>query len=264
MRVRPTLYVTVLVACTLSTTQVDAGERRFTYVYEATTLRQGEWEFEQWVTWKTSKETDRSFDRFDFRTEVEYGVTDYFQVGFYLSDWRYEENSPKANSRGDWRDVAVETILNLSDPTTDPIGLALYGEILIGDELFELEGKVIVQKNFAKLTLAYNATIEAEWEGNHYNEDNGEFLQSLGLSYQFSPRFLAGMELLHEVAIPDWRGASGKGVLYLGPNFSFRTESWWATLTPLFQVSDVETEPDFQMRILFGVPLGGLPKNQRL
>ncbi len=257
MRARATLCVTVLMACAWTASEVDAGERRFTYVYEATTLQQGEWEFEQWVTWKTAKEDDRDFDRFDFRTEVEYGVTDYFQVGVYLSDWRYEENSPKAERRSDWRDVAVETILNLSDPTTDPIGLALYGEILLGDELFELEGKIILQKNFAKLTLAYNATIEAEWEGNRFSEDNGEFLQTVGLSYQLSPRFLAGVELLHEVSIPDWRGASGKGVLYVGPNVSYRTATWWATLTPLFQVSDVETEPDFQMRLLFGVPLGG-------
>ncbi|MCH8966585.1 MAG: hypothetical protein IID43_02815 [Planctomycetes bacterium] len=244
-------------ATVLASSRVDAGERRFTYVYEATTLQKGEWEFEQWVTWKTAKETNRDFDRFDFRTEIEYGVTDHFQLGFYLSDWRYEENRPKGKHRGDWRDVAVEAIWNLTDPNTDPVGLALYGEVKIGDALLELEGKLIVQKNFGKIALAYNATIEAEWEGHHFDEDKGELQQTVGLSYQFSPRFLVGMELLHEIAIPDWRGASGKGVLYVGPNFSYRTRRWWATLTPLFQVSDVEDEPDFQMRLIFGMPLGG-------
>lgn len=46
--------------------------------------------------------------------------------------------------------------------------------------------------------------------------------------------------MLHEIKMPDWRGARGKGILYLGPNFSYRTEKWWATVTPMFQVSDVE------------------------
>ena len=257
MKKRHALYVALLYASAMTTGRVDAGERRFTYVYEATTLMKGEWEFEQWVTWKTAKETNRDFDRFDFRTEIEYGVTDHFQLGFYLSDWRYEENRPKGKHRGDWRNVAVEAIWNLTDPTTDPVGLALYGEVKIGDKLFELEGKLIVQKNLGKLSLAYNATIEAEWEGIQLDEDNGEFQQTVGLSYQFSPKFLAGVELLHEIAIPDWRGASGKGIFYAGPNFSYRTPKWWATLTPLFQISDVEDEPDFQMRLIVGFPLGG-------
>jgi hypothetical protein len=237
--------------------QSDAGERRFTYLYEATTHAKGEWEFEQWVTWKTSKENDRDFDRFDFRTELEYGVTDSFQLGIYLSDWRYESNVPEGENHGKWRNAALEGIWNLSNPTTDPIGVALYAEVEVGDELFELEGKLILQKNFGKFTLAYNAVIEAEWEGAHYEVDNGELEQTLGMSYQFSPRFLAGFELLHEVSIPDWAGARGKGVLYMGPNFSYRTKSWWATLTPLFQVSDVEDEPDFQMRLIVGFPFGG-------
>jgi len=235
----------------------NANERRFTFVYEATTQKQGDWEFEQWVTWKTAKDNTRDFDRFDFRTEIEYGVTDHLQLGFYLSDWRYEETHSENKRRGDWRDVAVESIWNLADPTADPIGLSLYSEVKLGDELFELEGKIILQKNIGKLMLAYNATIEAEWEGHRYDEDNGEFQQTLGISYQFSPSFLAGVELLHEIAIPDWQGAQGKGVLYVGPNFSYRTQRWWATLTPLLQVSDVKDEPDFQMRLIFGVPIGG-------
>lgn len=257
MNKRLALCVVLSTVAAISTGRVDAGERRFTYVYEATTAKQGEWEFEQWVTWKTAKETNRDYDRFDFRTEIEYGVTDNFQLGLYLSDWRYEENRPEGKHRGDWRDVAVEAIWNLADPATQPVGLALYGELKYGDELFEVEGKFIAEKRFGKLTLAYNAIIEAEWEGHHYDEDNGELAQTAGLSYQFSPKFLAGVELVHEFGIPDWRGVRGKAVLYVGPNFSYRTENWWATLTPLFQLSDVEDEPDFQMRLIFGVPLGG-------
>ena len=252
MKIRNTLRVAILCASTIATGSVDAGERRFTYVYEATTLAKGEREYEQWVTWKTAKETDRDFDRFDFRHELEWGVTDNFQLAFYFADWRYDADKRK----GDFRDIALEAIYNFTSPVTDPVGLSLYGEIQIGDEKLELEGKLILEKDFGSVVLAYNAILEAEWEGSHLEEDKGEFAQTVGLSYQFSPRFLAGIELLHEIEIPDWRGARGKGLLYLGPNFSYRTEKWWATLTPLFQVSDVEDEPDFQMRLIVGFSLG--------
>jgi len=245
-----------LLAFVLASADAPAGERRFTYVYEATTLPKGQWEFEQWVTWKTAKENNRGFDRFDFREEIEVGVTDKWQLGFYLSDWRYEENVQDNKRGGDWKNIAVESIYNLTNPVTDPVGLALYGEVKIGDKKFELEGKIIVQKNIGPVVVAYNAILEAEWEGDRFEEDKGKIEQTAGISYQFSPRLLVGMELLHEISIPDWAGVRGKGVLYLGPNISYRAEKWWMTLTPLFQVSDVEDEPDFQMRLLVGVSLG--------
>jgi len=232
------------------TSGLFADDRLFTFSYEATTMPPGRLEYEQWVTWKTAKETDRDFDRFDFRHELEFGLTDSFQLGLYVSDWRYEEGVG-----GDWRDVAVEGIFNLTNPVTDPVGLALYGEVKVGDELFELEGKLIAQKNWGRFTLVYNAIIEAEWEGDSFEEDNGVLAQTAGFSFQFAPQFSMGAELLHEVEIPDWQGARGKGRLYLGPNFAYRAERWWATLTPMFQVSDVEDEPDFQMRLIVGIHL---------
>ena len=252
MKTNHTICVVALCACTIATSRVDASERRFTYIYEATTLPKGQWEYEQWITWKTAKESDRDFDRFDFRHEFEWGVTDNFQLGFYVADWRYDADK----RQGDFRDVALEAIYNFTNPVTDPIGLSLYGEIQIGDEKLELEGKIILEKGFGPFVLAYNAILEAAWEWHHFVEDKGVIQQVAGISYQFSPRFLMGIELLHELQIPDWAGVQGKGILYLGPNFSYRTEKWWATLTPLFQVSDVEDEPHFQIRLIVGFHLG--------
>ena len=242
----------VVALCLLAAAAAAYGsERRFTYVYEATTLPKGALEYEQWITWKTAKENNRDYDRYEFRHELEYGVTDNFQIGLYLGDWRYEESPGKRE--GDFRDFAVEGIYNVLDPVTSPIGLGLYGEIQIGDEKLELEGKLLLQKNFGPVVLAYNAVIEAEWEGHHFDEDNGTLEQTFGASYQFSPQLTAGFELVHEFSIPDWAGIRGKSVLSMGPNVSYRAESWWVTLTPLFQVSDVEDEPDFQMRLLIGI-----------
>ena len=227
-----------------------AGERRFTFVYEATTMPAGAAEYEQWITWKTHKDADPDFDRIDFRHELEFGVTDRLQVALYLSDWRYQ-NGDSVEDGAEWRDAAVEIIYNLTDPVTEPFGLALYGELKLGDELVEIEGKLIVQKDIGEWVFAWNGTIEAEWEGPNLDEDKGKFEQTLGGSYQFSPKLLGGFELVHEVEYDDWSDW-GDQVLYLGPNLSYRPGQWWTTITALTQVTDVDAEPDFQLRLIFG------------
>ena len=85
-----------------------------------------------------------------------------------------------------------------------------------------------------------------------YEDDKGEFVQTAGVSYQFSPRFLVGAELLHEVEFDDWEH-TGRNVMYLGPNTSFRGDKWFLTVAPLFQVSNVDSEVDFLTRMIFGV-----------
>lgn len=227
-----------------------ADERRFTFVYEATTIPAGALEYEQWVTWATDKDSDPHFDRFDIRHEIEIGLTNRLQMGLYLSDWRLQRGD-SVDDGAKWRNVAVELKYNLTDPTADVLGSALYGEIKIGDELFELEGKIILQKNIGQWVVAWNGTIEAEWEGEDFGEDNGKFEQSLGASYQIMPSLTAGAEILHEIEYHDWSDW-GDHAVYVGPNVSYRTADWWITATPLFQVSDVSSEPDFQVRVLFG------------
>jgi len=230
--------------------KAEADERRFTYTYEATTLPVGVVEYEQWVTWKTDKDVDSRYDRVEFRHELEFGVTDDFQLAFYLSDWR-SQRGDSVDDGVEWRNVAVEGIYALTDPVTEWLGSALYGEIKFGDQLFELEGKLILQKNVGKWVFAWNGTVAAEWEGSNYDEDKGEFAQTIGGSYQFTPSLLAGFEVLHEIEYDDWSEWEDH-VVYVGPNASYRNENWWITVTPLFQVTDVETEPNFQVRFIFG------------
>src|SRR5687768_446888 len=83
--------LTVVGVALATTGQAKAGERRFTYVYEATTMTPGHLEYEQWLTWKTHSDNDPEFDRFDFRHELEFGLTDRLQLGLYLSDWRIQD-----------------------------------------------------------------------------------------------------------------------------------------------------------------------------
>lgn len=245
--------ISAAVAAVFAASTASGDQRLFTYVYEATTMPKGAVEYEQWATWLTDKPDDSSFDRLDFRHELEWGLTDHLQLGLYLADWRYENGRSVDDDGVEYRDSALEVIYNLTSPVTDGVGMALYGEYKVGPDLQELEGKLIVQKNLGAVVLAYNAILEAQWEqeGGRW-EDNGQVAQTAGASYMLSPQFSLGAELLHEVPLPDW-SESDPSVLYAGPNFSWRLGRWWVTITQFFQVTDEAGEPDFQTRLITGV-----------
>ena len=223
-----------------------ANDRRFVYSYETTPMAKGAWEIEPWFTYKHYDDKDR----WEFRYELEYGVTDRLTLAAYLSDWRITDPDV-GESKAEWRTAGLEALYALSDPTKDWIGSALYGEVLIGPEKFAIEGKLLLQKNFGPLAVVYNAIIEAEWEGEDYDERVGVWENTFGVSYSFSPSFSIGVEALHEVEFADWSEA-GDHVFYLGPNVSYRTKSTWATLAGLAQVSDVDGEPEAQVRLIMG------------
>ena len=162
------------------TSLAEAGSRRFTYSYETTTMSKGAMELESWVTWKTQKDSDPGFERFDMRNEFEYGVTDRLQLAFYFFDWRYEESDADSGDTT-FHDVALEAIYNLTDPNSCPFGTALYGEVKGSDDFFELEAKFLLQKNLGNWMFVYNVGGEVKWE-NDYQDDVAELMQSLGVA----------------------------------------------------------------------------------
>lgn len=242
--------VTGLGAILALATTAQAGSRHFTYTYETTTMSKGAMELETWATWKTNKASDGDFERFDIRHEFEYGVTDRFQLALYFADWRYEKSSDH-DSETTFQDVAVEAIYNLTDPNTTAFGSAVYGEIKGSDDFIELEAKLLLQKNIGSWILAYNIGGEIAWE-DHYEEDEAELKQTLGICYQVNPSFSVGAEVLHEIAAPDVDTLGDSGV-YAGPNLMWRHKQFSAAFTGLWQVTSLDDEPDFQLRTILSI-----------
>jgi hypothetical protein len=246
----------VTLAGLLPALTLQAGERRFTYVYESTTAAKGEVEIENWMTWETQKEDGLRGNTFKFRHELEYGVTDRLQLAIYAADWKVVDNvaGGEDGAHAIYEDTALEAVYSLTNPVTDWIGSAIYGEVKLGDQKFELEGKAILQKNFGPLVIAYNATLEAEWEGERFGsfeERTGAFEQTLGASWQFTPNFLVGGEFLHEIEFSEWQ-SPGEQIVYVGPNASFRFDRFYVTTTAMIQATAIQEEPDFQLRTIFG------------
>ena len=239
----------ILLLCMLPTTAALAGARHFTFLYEAPTSAPGSIESENWITWQRVTNPERS-DQIGFRHEIEIGVTDRFQASIYFVDWSYARDSKQ--STFNYSDSAIELIYNLTNPVIDPVGLSIYGEISAGRQHFELESKLIAQKNFGPLILDYNLTLEAEWEEQGLQEHQGEMQQALGASYELSPRISVGLEFLHEFVFPDWRDEGKIRNVFVGPNVAFRHQNWFVTVTALAQATNTSDEADFKVRAIFG------------
>ena len=234
----------------LQATAAVAGVRHFGYVYEAVTTAPGSLDIENWVTWSRTSNPQR-VDEVDFRHEFEFGVTENFQASLYVADWFYAADPERSGFT--YSDSAVELIYNLTNPVTDPIGLAMYEEIRAGDRLFELESKIIAQKNLGPLILAYNLTLEAVWEGTGLQERQGELQQALGASYEVSQKLSVGVEMLHEFVFTEWHDNERIRNFFVGPDVSFRHQNWFVTVTALAQATNTPDEADFQLRTIFGI-----------
>ena len=226
-----------------------AGARHFTFVYEAPTSPPGSVEIENWVT---TRFADGLSDA-QFRHEIEIGVTEHFQASVYVANWEYTRSSD--NRGAHYQSSALEVIYNFTNPVADPIGISVYQEVGAGRRSFESETKLIAQKNFGPLILAYNLVLEGEWEEEGLREHNGEIQQVLGASYEISPRVSVGAEMVHEILLPAWKTSEAENNFFLGPNISYRGDRWFATVTGLAQTTRTEGEPDYQMRLIFGISL---------
>jgi hypothetical protein len=253
LRYRSLLSPVLAIATTaLIVASADAGQRRFAFSYPTTTSPKGSIELENWVTFKHAAGEGKDLNAFEFKHELEFGVTDHLQISIYPANWSYNSADPERTSRYD--ETAIEAVYNLTDPTTSFLGSAIYLEVAFGEKAFDIEGKLLLEKNLGPWTVSYNAVLEAEWEGEKfgsYQERNGEFQQTVGIAYDITKGFSVGAELVHEVELPNWGDSEGSFV-YAGPNISVRSGRAFATIAALFQLTGEDEEPDLQTRLIFG------------
>jgi len=242
---------------------VQADDRKFTYSYEAKTLPQGTWEFEQWATLQAAKNGGR-WGSLLFREEIEYGVTDRLNASIYLN-LAYQGNRGVPGFDDDlsfgFESMSTEWKYKLTDPAADPIGVLLYAELAFSDGAYEIETKLVLSKEIGPWTFAYNFIYEAEysksddpaqipqWTWEH------EIFNTVGVSYSFSPKVAIGVEAYDAYRI-DYFNNSSTHAFFVGPNVHVSGGSWWATLTFLRQVTSEFSDDDntkYSVRLIIGV-----------
>jgi len=230
----------LLLAAILGPGSVAATERIFAYTYEPETLPKGAFEFEQWVTWRGGRNDavgQADFSRWEFREELEYGVTDNYQLALYANSrhfsWRDPE-SHKETSNFLWDGVSIENKYLLLNPAEHAVGLALYLEPTISDREFELEQKIIIGQRCGDWKWAVNFVHETEWSLLE-DKTEGVFEFTAGLSRVIAKRWHIGFEVRDHNTVPEYDTWESTAV-FLGPAVSYHAERWWVTLSVLPQI----------------------------
>ena len=232
--------ISVAIACTtLAGASSRADERLFTYTYEPETTPKGVFEFEQWVTSRVGRNSavgQSDYQRWQFREEFEYGVTDNYTLSLYVNhDYeRFVDGSGARRADYDFTGISIENKYRILNPADHKVGLTLYLEPTYDGRNAELEQKIILGQRCGDWKWALNLTHATEWR-NHFREKEGELEISFGLARQLNPHWSAGIEIRDHNELPDyseWENTS----LSIGPCVSYKREGWWAALTVMPQV----------------------------
>ncbi len=232
--------LTGLLATSALVVPSHADERRFTYTYEPETLPAGAMEFENWVTLGTQRSSavgQKNYNQWDFRQELEYGVSDRYTVALYLNEraTSFEDASTGDNeSSFDWKGVSLENRFNVLNPAEHAVGLTLYLEGRYSGEEAEIEEKLILGQRHGDWKWAFNLIQGTEWEDN-LRDIEGELGASIGLARDLNTHWSVGLELRDETLVPDYKEFESTA-LFLGPVVTYHQEKWWVALTVMPQI----------------------------
>jgi len=248
-------------ALMLTAPLASAGEGTFGWVYTLDLQPKGELEFEQRVQLNQNQAAG-TYQLWQSRTELEYGVTDNFQLAGYVNSSRvnakgnntactgeevscpftggYLVNNNEGNnspySRGRYDGVSLEAIYRLTNPVTSPLGVGLYLEPTIGPTKNELEARILLQSNFLDDKLVVAANLIAATEKQRWLTDGSNGLESmldvlLGVSYRFAPRWTGGLEARQHNDFATWNFAQQtQSAWFVGPNLHYADKNWWTTV----------------------------------
>ncbi|MBI5020720.1 MAG: hypothetical protein HZB59_04735 [Ignavibacteriales bacterium] len=215
-----------------------ADNRRYVWTYEYQTLSAGRGEFEQYTTLSSLDMNHSKGNTIaEHQLELEVGMTDRFDFGIYQI---FKQNPGEALSYDGYKLRGRYRLGERGEYIFDPL---LYLEYKGNTDFseHEIEGKIILAKDFGKLNIAMNPIFVYEYE------DKWEYQTeyALGTSYEVSEMFKFGME-----------AKGGKNGNYIGPVIAHGTEKFWMTIGSAFKVGTVkEGKPEFQIRLLLGVGL---------
>jgi hypothetical protein len=276
MNARTTIGAALAAGC-ICLSPAHADERRFTYTYEPEVLPQGGLEFEQWLTLRTQRTKDGevqqdNYNLWEFREELEYGVTDNYSVSLYLNaaaeSFRdFSENPAVDRSSFKFQGISLENRYMLLNPANHSVGLTLYLEPRYSGDEAEVEQKIILGQRYGDWKWAFNLVHATEWEDNLHSVE-GEVEADLGISRDLGKHWSIGLEARNHNELPDYRIWENTA-LFVGPVVSYRHEKWWAALSVMPQIfganfhgnpdsnSHLELEGHERMniRLLFGVSL---------
>lgn len=234
--------VPVLLACllvpTLLAAPAAANVRSFAYTQESRVLAPGESELEPWTTFRVGR--SRYYSAIDGRLELEHGLLDHLQMALY---WNFSTQTQdvvtdpltrdiQRQSESEFSSASLELKYQLSDPTADVLGSALYLETTLGPRESELEAKLIFDRALGSWLIAANAIAELELEPTRGAEgselETALWLEpTLGAAYLLGHGTSLGVELRAPIGVA---GEAESATLFGGPVVRWSDRGYWAAL----------------------------------
>ncbi len=230
------LYISVFIFVLISSTFAD--RRSYVWTYQYMTLPESATELEFYQTTKLAE-----FDTWEYRIEVEHGITDHLDFSVYQIFNQREGDSFRWDAvqfRSRYRFGEVGQYL------LDPLIYIEYNRKLDLTEPHKIETKLILAKNINKFNLAVNPVYELFFDPGTEHELGLD----IGFSYEFSPKFILGLESTSRFEFDNNETKTGS---YFGPTISFASGNWWYTIGTGFGMT--KESDDARVRFLMGIAL---------
>ena len=233
-------------AIIIAVPSVQADRRKYVWTYQTTTMAPDAKELE---FYSTVKENATKSDSWEYKVELEQGISPKFDIAMYQIFTQSEGASLKWDAfqfRGRYR-------LGLpGEVAFDPVFYAEYRRKLengSGQNKFEV--KVLLGKDFGKTNISVNPVYEAMWsEGYKPYQEVG---LDAGISYAPSFKFSIGLESTTRQYFYTVAGKENKYKTSFGPTISFATGDSYYTFGIAYGLND--KADDTQARFIMGIGL---------
>ncbi|MBI5059772.1 hypothetical protein HZB60_08345 [candidate division KSB1 bacterium] len=229
----------VILVSVLGLVETSLADRRnfvWTYQYQTMPAEATELEFYQ-----TTRLND--VDRWEYRFEVEHGLTDRWDFSVYQIFAQLENQDLK------WDAVQFRTRYRIGEEGQYPLDPLLYLEYnrpTSSHRPNKYEVKLIAAKTAAPWLIAFNPVYEL-FAGPDTKHELG---LDAAACYEFSPRLSLGLESTTRVEFEEGETVTAS---YAGPTVSIASGTWWYSLGGALRVST--DGDDARVRFLMGVGL---------
>lgn len=217
---------------------VFADRRNYVWTYQYTTMPKGMTELEFYQTTKLS-----DFDSWEYRIEVEQGITDRFDFSIYQIFNQKEGDSFK------WDAVQLRVRYRFGEVDKyfiNPLIYLEYRRKLDFGEANKAEAKFILAKQINSVNISVNPVYELFFAPGVEHEIGLDF----GLSYEVHPQFVMGIESTSRMEFENSVTEVGS---YLGPTLSVASGRWWYTFGVGFGIT--EDSDNARVRFIMGIHL---------
>jgi hypothetical protein len=243
---RITIGISIALALLLGAPAARADRRSFIRAYEYATQPKGNLEFELWNDVLAPKPGGFDKAATEHRLELEYGVTDHWDLALY----HVLTQDPDAPLHFDsWR---METRYRLMEKGEWPVDVMLYFEVerpAVFADPWETEEKLILAKDIGPWGLVANLVFEQKFLHAH---DKHLYEIDLGARYELAPALRVGAEAW---TIQQTIAGTTKGSWFLGPSISVATAKIWVQLGVGFGLGIGDAGATAEVRSVLGFNL---------